>query len=376
MAKEIKITAKSYEAKEKFANYDANVNNKEYIANAKIQDVKSGDKYDEIAVVMADQLSHYIQNSFSPLFKYLETSFKPYDISSFEKMPGLGTLIDGPVITEQIYLSLNKQAVDYFGTDDFVNKSIDKGLRDTFTRLERVAKELHKSNVSEYDMLSILTKEAYKSLADIVLTNDSLTRVFFKSLVDTFETSDDIFGEVSVDDDQSMVFFKLLQHTAHHNDVLTRTVEFYRSFVDTATVSDNLEIVFDKSVSDNFNTDDEISKDAYKALSDSFSNTESIVSKNFSKNIENDVFYSDTIGKEIYKTFTETLDIYQLFSLYRLVTRDEANEYLATNDLATLLVQKNQRDDLDLNESGEVYVQSYFAEDYCEKGYTGVFVNF
>ena len=87
-------------------------------------------------------------------------------------------------------------------------------------------------------MLDAVTLAPGKGLSDTARFSDSLTRGFSKSLFNTMGVTDDIDGQASIKDDETMQFVKVLNEQTGSSDQFSRVVAFTRKFADSAAATD------------------------------------------------------------------------------------------------------------------------------------------
>ena len=85
-----------------------------------------------------------------------------------------------------------------------------------------------------------------KGSEDSAISVDSVSTEFGKALLDSVYTTDDVGGEASVDDDQTVTFFKNLNEISLVTETITRVFTAFRSFSDGGSISDQMALSYSK----------------------------------------------------------------------------------------------------------------------------------
>ena len=183
--------------------------------------------------------------------------------------------------------------------------------------------------------------------------------------------TDDLGGESTVDDDQTIQFLKVRSDLAFVSEVLSRIVAYNREFADAATVSESHAITFTRPVSDAFTASESLDRTASynrefadsgllsddqaittgKALADSYqvSDVASTVVQ-YNRDIEDSSQASESVA--ISFAIGSIADLLQVAESLAKVLQKGESDTLAGSDSGTLLNQD--------------YVDNpfYFADDY------------
>lgn len=161
-------------------------------------------------------------------------------------------------VTDQAALLVQKFFTEALAVTEEWLLSIGKGFFETTRITETQTKDIHKTlDDSDYvegntyfaqdyvsrgfdiiTMRDAVTLAPGKGLSDTARFSDSLTRGFSKSLFDTMGVTDDIDGQASIKDDETMQFVKVLNEQTGSSDQFSRVVAFTRKFTDSAAATD------------------------------------------------------------------------------------------------------------------------------------------
>lgn len=311
-------------------------------------------------------------------------------------------IADALGVTELVSKVFGKIKTDQAITTDQAIKSISSNKAETLSTSDLIQKQVNQAKADQVGSADSLTKGFGKGLLDNSLAVESTAFAFEKSLTNSVFVTDDVGGEATIDDNQTITFFKVLSNPAVASDAITLVVGYGRTFQNSSVASDSvtltsgynrsfnesvsvldeivIQIVLPITLSDSAFASDSISKEiAYsRAFShsllgaDSFIFTsgngpidsgavsdQAVLLASFNRSFADTVIATDDIGGEA------TVDDNQTIQFFKQVTNlaqaaDSAvrfagkvvNDILAAADSGTLLNQD--------------YVDNpyYFAEDY------------
>lgn len=127
-----------------------------------------------------------------------------------------------------------KDLIDSLGITDTAAKTVGKGVSD-------------QTSTSDDSIL-----EPGKNLIDSISASESLKFDSAKSLSDQVYATDDLGGEASIDDDQTIQFIKVRSDTTFVSESLDRTAAYQRQFADSSISSDftllSVSVVIDDAI--------------------------------------------------------------------------------------------------------------------------------
>lgn len=139
-------------------------------------------------------------------------------------------LLESPTALDSLAANFSKPLVDNFAGADSPLLDIGKNIADIATGIDA----------------QVLT--AGKVLSNTADLSFSVALDTTKLLTDNIFVTDDIDGEASIEDDQNMLFTKTRTDIGTFSDLLSRTVNYSRSFADSSVSSDSTAIGVTKTL--------------------------------------------------------------------------------------------------------------------------------
>lgn len=169
---------------------------------------------------------------------------------------------DSASVSDQETKSFAKRPSDSASINDDSRKGVNKILGEVSTFAESViaiiTKPLTDSASTEDDTQVGVSKPA----SDTFTASDLLQPFQLgKKLEDTVRSTDDVGGVASIDDDQTIAFFKVTGDIAGTSDSLSRAAVFTREFTDDFATSDQHSIGYGRLPSESLNTADTATKE-------------------------------------------------------------------------------------------------------------------
>lgn len=268
-------------------------------------------------------------------------------------------LNDGASFLDAYRVAYGKSFSDTARFSDTHRRDITKGKADSFAAADKAAFSLSRSFANSFAALDIAT------------------RVLTKGLFDTVNVTDDIDGQASILDDETMSFVKVMNQQALTSDEFSRVVAYFRSYQEASSISDVA------------------SKGSAKAPKDSALATDAYV-HGFGKNAIDTARLSDAARRSTSKYVVDPAFAADLFSFLFATARSDA---ATVNDVALVEAGKVFEDVSQLSDSftrtvgfvrpfdetpgistqhfisfsmvqDDVYLESfdYFAQDYVADG--------
>lgn len=179
-------------------------------------------------------------------------------------------LFDSLGVTDTVAKTLGKDESESIVSSDASVFDLDKLVDEPITTLEDVAFFISKLTDDQLDVLEQVSLsvgiplsdsgtvtdesvwELIKAITENPLLIDEARFDVAKGISDTVFVTDDLGGESTVDDDQTIQFLKVRSDLAFISEVLSRIVAYNREFADAATVSDSPALSFSTSFADAF----------------------------------------------------------------------------------------------------------------------------
>jgi hypothetical protein len=179
-------------------------------------------------------------------------------------------LFDSLVITETVSKDVGKDESESIVLSDTSVFDLDKLVDEPITTLDDVAFFISKLTDDQLDVLEQVSLSVGIPVSDSgTVTDDSVWELIkaitdnpslidearfdvAKSISDTVFVTDDLGGEATIDDDQTIQFLKVRSDIAFVTEVLSKIVAYNRDFSDVATVSDSPALSFSTSFADAF----------------------------------------------------------------------------------------------------------------------------
>ena len=213
-----------------------------------------------------------------------------------------------------------------------------------------------------------------KSLSDATSTSEALVLATEKYLNDSAYATDDLDGEASTLDDQTLFFTKVRSEAAFVSEVFTRVVQYHRSFVDTPAAADATANNVFKVLSDVVTVVDVFDAELIinEAAVDAGGVSESLAVV-LEKVLTETPVAADSIAAVVTKPLSDSGTTSDQFTWLFSTARVDSS-YIADNTLK--LPIKSLSESGNVSDAGSYRGQGYsdfdyFAEDYV--GYSGVF---
>tara|TARA_R100000231_G_scaffold104750_1_gene77660 strand:+ start:14985 stop:16118 length:1134 start_codon:yes stop_codon:yes gene_type:complete len=254
-------------------------------------------------------------------------------------------LSDSVDLSDQESKAVGTSKSDSTSTDDQPRKGFGKALDDLIELKENVITGLTKLLSDTASADDDTQVGLGKSLTDTFGTGDAIQSFQFgKKLDDTARATDDVGGEASVDDDQTIAFFKVTGDIAGADDNLSRVVSFTRAFSDGSGVTDLPSIAFNTSPSDNATFSDDA------VISYGMNPDENIgATDNFSKTVAYTRGLTDSTGaadvfriRNFSKSLSDTSSVADVFVSQMSFSRLLSDNVNATDDVNGAAVDDDQ----------------------------------
>jgi len=164
------------------------------------------------------------------------------------------------------------------------------------------ADKILESAYTVFDLLEVLTN---KNLQSSSSNSDLLFFDVEKSLTELLDANDDFLGASFADDDQLADFTKVINNTAHSNDILARTVSFNREAFDTSSISDLVLLNYLKELTSGINQVDLMSMLIDKNLSDVMFISDA-VAQAVQKELQTSSLISDDVSSAVSKDILDS----------------------------------------------------------------------
>lgn len=213
-----------------------------------------------------------------------------------------------------------------------------------------------------------------KSLNDASSTSEALVLATEKYLYDNAYATDDLDGEASTLDEQTLFFNKVRSEAAFVSEVFARVVDYFRAFAETSTATDSTANTIFKVLSDVVQAADAIKAELivteYAVDAGGVSESLSVV---IQKILTDTPVIADSITAGVTKPLDDSYTSSDKLALLFSITRVDSG-YIGDNTLK--LPIKSLSESGNVSDAGSYRGQGYsdfdyFAEDYV--GYSGVF---
>ena len=262
-------------------------------------------------------------------------------------------LSDTASASENNVIAFNKSNTDTVEGSENLSYTINKILFDTSNALDLVG--INDGSTFQFNMAE----------ADQSRASENKVIDFNKARADianATETSDLGFNKVRADqarasENNVIDFNKVRADQANVTESLTKSIEYNRSFIDTSEVTETIELLVQtlKDFIDTANV-----SDPYLIYKQNYfdGDTYSIGYAAYE--------YRSPTSNGYYLPFTNTANVTETSDLN--IGKNQ-NEQITANDQSNLDIDKDISDTAETGDSGVVYLQSYFAEDYVEFTY-------
>ena len=171
-----------------------------------------------------------------------------------------------------------KNVADTLGVSEDISKLFGKGINDHAQAADLVAKSVAAAKTDSSvvgDLLQITTGKALsdqaalsdaqiktvgKGILDGLNTSEVTSFSIAKSLSNTVLVTDDVGGEATIDDNQTITFFKVLNNLATASDAVSIEAAYNRQFNDSSNTSDAVSLLasYSRSFNDSVSITDQI----------------------------------------------------------------------------------------------------------------------
>lgn len=167
------------------------------------------------------------------------------------------------------FYRLIRKPVDAFFASEAVSKVFGKAFQDEASAQDFAEKSLGKASQESSELSDQTVWEFTKASSDSGFAQDEV-QSFSISMAkqDTVNVTDDVDGEASILDDQTINFLKVRQEVSIASDELTIILAYVRAFEDQSSVSENKYILIEKPRQDVSGVTDEQSFDVGKDVRD------------------------------------------------------------------------------------------------------------
>jgi len=254
-----------------------------------------------------------------------------------------------------------------------------------------------------------------KYLYEIKLADDTLISFnVATNLSDLVDATDDFLGEANIDDDQSAQVTKVLSNPVVSNDILSRIVDYERIFQDQPITTEFLSFSANRALFDFAVTNDSLAFSAAIVLNDSVtvtdlispslaqgrladdsSSTTDLLTLATNKAVSDSAVMADTLSQSVQALRLDNTSILDSVSTVFDAFRDFTDSASSSDAELSKAVGSSVSDQSEVNEalsynfgfnlidtvsnltdSGTIYSQDYFLEDYVEFGYVGSIYTF
>lgn len=202
-------------------------------------------------------------------------------------------LFDSVFITETVAKSVGKDEEEAIAASDSASLQTDKPVEEQLSTLDDVDLFLSKLTSEQLAVLEQASLSVGIPQSDSYTVSDSSVLEFVKGALenpsladevrfdvakfisDIVYHTDDVGGEATVDDDQTIQFLKVRSDLAFVTEVLARVVEYNREFAESTIVSESHAVTFSRPVSDTFQASEFAVKVIGKGESDTLAGVDS-----------------------------------------------------------------------------------------------------
>lgn len=254
--------------------------------------------------------------------------------------------------SDALVKSISKSISDDASLSDAVEKSTGKTVSDDGLAAESIAKGVEKQASDSSSASESISKDSEKLVNDAASVSEAFSKVmgYNRYFSDSAAVTDDLDGEASPEDEQTISFFKVLSDFSPASDQI------------------NLQVSYNRNYSDSANADELISNNLNKVLFDSVNVAESI-----DYIISSGITNTDSSGVSDSATFGFGLVKAENPAAYELISISFSRSFSDTATPADSPVKsagKILSDAADCADSGSLISQGYvdnndyFAEDY------------
>jgi hypothetical protein len=305
--------------------------------------------------------SHYVENVFKVLDSVLVVRGK---ISE-----------DTSNISEEQFFIVNKFLLEAFESNDIITKELFRPVSfEELFLLDSLNITLSKQIADSFLASDTISSKAFnKEILNTLTSFDSRYFDINKTLLDIITATDDFLGEASLDDDQYIVFDKVTSNNLSTQDLLERTANFNRSFLETSVVSEDFVKSPNKIVNENIIANDSKFISLLKLQISNLAIQELLSLKSEKLLFEN-LISTEIVSKSLTKTLVDALLITDVISNLSVETSQENITNTSVADSVTIAPNKNIAEDIDFSENLTLHSQSYTSEDYFEEIYVGTLI--
>lgn len=148
------------------------------------------------------------------------------------------SLSDASGVADDEYRAFGKVLNDAASFLDAYRIAYAKGVLDTAGVFDAQQLDITKAKTDSFAAADLASVGLGKTLADSFSALDSSTRLLNKGLFDNVSITDDVDGQASVLDDETMSFVKVMNQQSLVSDDFARVVAYARSYSDSFGVSD------------------------------------------------------------------------------------------------------------------------------------------
>jgi hypothetical protein len=279
-------------------------------------------------------------------------------------------------IDDDQYASIGKTLVDTGYTADTFAVAVSISLADFINVIDdfdaSLLDSLFRSPKDTSTTVDLISLGALKQLIESIAPTDFAVFDTFKELADTASTTDDFLGETNADDDQYASINKTLAELQTATEIFQHVATFVRSCSDNTLAIDNLLVASSKMLMEVASITENVEISSMKNTADLIASLEAFAAS-LSKVSSEVINLSYTLSVDAGKIFEDTASVTQEM---RISFGTQFTESLDTSDIFSLNAEKFLQDTQITAETGVVYNQGYFDEDYAELGYSGTITNF
>ena len=273
--KEIVVTAEDYEFDAIVELKEVELAEKGIAAEALYADIPDTERpYDlNLSVDLSANLKVGLPNNKPNLFKLILDAFSIEDFLLLERNVYAGA--DPAKFSEALTFELNRKLLSQITSIQVIKLGVEKPLLDSFNSQDRVDKEIAKAFLDTKTYTDRISFGVNKALQSTSQFSEVKSFVVQKSLRSNLDISDDIFGEATLDDDQTISFLKVIQTSSDVYDVFSRVVDYKRVVSSQFTKSEIISKQFSKALRSNIGSTDNSVKVFGKALTSNIDPTDS-----------------------------------------------------------------------------------------------------
>ena len=349
-----------------------------------------------------------------------KTSQDQYQVDAQIESIGVGKALDhGVSVGDQFNRTIGygREFAELIAVEEQASAVFSKSLADPLFWSDTNRMFFRKTIVDPIDRIVIdenLSFELAKQFTQKAVFSEQFDRVvtYNRNFTDSAFFTDDIDGEASVDDDQTMHFTKrnLVGNDFQATDVFSRTVDFHRSLTDSASLSEEHRLSLEKTRQDALRVDEQHDLSVGKSLGDAASLSEQIESIDVGKTLDQEVAFhesaelgvskpladsgavSESLTTQVSKQLTDAIDL-SLTTNYRITKKllspihenrfyasesheigltKPASDAFTITESSTNQVTKAPSDSVSVADAGSLVSQGYVdTNDYFLETYVG-----